>query len=341
MRSVPGPTWARTAALAMLGAALAACNNDSPTAATPTPPAHASTIRILPDGGLAAARAVNLGYKILPIIPKRTSTTASASLRFDGRAAVAQVDNPTDLSPHTDTVISRAINFNIYVNCATTALACWGSNGLTPGMFLKDLNNSRIISVMDQYLFGKKAARSFGFDSISGSDQTIINAGNVATVDDLYNILFSVASLTGEYGLGTIYHIFLPQGTDTCTQPGVCYSPDSLQNWVFCAYHSAVDFGGGIVIVYSVEPYQAVNGCSNPANAPTDVIDPTASTLSHEFFESATDPHLNAWFSEQTGEEVADLCTAFEYVIPVGLHHYRIQSEYSNAIHNCTNDPFK
>ena len=79
---------------------------------------------------------------------------------------------------------------------------------------------------------------------------------------------------------------------------------------------------------------EAAKGSSH--QSPHGAIDATASTLSHEFFETITDPDGRSWFNLLTGFEVGDLCSPFGYNERLNRHSYMIQSEYSNAIHNCT-----
>ncbi len=63
-----------------------------------------------------------------------------------------------------------------------------------------------------------------------------------------------------------MYHVFLPPGTDECFDNtySVCYSPDHLTTWFFCAYHGFVDFPDIGHVIYSVEPYQNNSGCDEP-----------------------------------------------------------------------------
>jgi hypothetical protein len=101
-----------------------------------------------------------------------------------------------------------------------------------------------------------------------------------------------------------------------------------------------VDFGPDQHVLFSVEPYQFVFGCALPGQTPHGVIDATSSTLSHEFFETITDPDGSSWFNLLTGNEVADLCSAFATNVFANGRFYSIQEEYSNKIHYCTDTPF-
>jgi hypothetical protein len=201
---------------------------------------------------------------------------------------------------------------------------------LTPATYLRDLNESSLIQVAGQYL-GERPAGRF---HVAELQTTATFTANTAQLSDIFNILASAVSFTNASGYTNLYHVFLPQGTDMCISAGDCYSPDNLSTFQFCAFHGSVDFGTTHV-VYTVEPYEAVAGCSLPAQ--TRVIDGTASALSHEFFEAISDPDLDAWFNALTGNEMSDECFGFRFADLVGSHSYVVQEEYSNAIQDCTN----
>ena len=236
----------------------------------------------------------------------------------------------------------------MYVNCPSGPADCWGTGNLTPATFLRDLNRSPFIRVANQYL-GSDAAGQFRVGELSiDAVPFVANPQGTpsATIDDIFSLIFSAASFTGASGYTSIYHVFLPQGTDMCIDEFTCYSPDDFNTWFFCAFHGSVDLPDPadptnparfIHVLYSVEPYQFLGGCALPSQVPHGVIDATSSTLSHEFFETITDPDLDSWYNFLTGEEVADLCSAFATNERFNNHFYSIQLEYSNRVHNCTN----
>ena len=140
--------------------------------------------------------------------------------------------------------------------------------------------------------------------------------------EDLLAILAAAVRHFRATGLNVEYHLFLPKGVDTCfDQAAFCYSPDNLASFAFCAYHGAARLGGD-TIIYSVEPYQAVRvnlgggqvgyACGTPyLPAGTDRLDSgTASTLSHESFESWSDPIPNTgWYNSTYQVEIGDICS--------------------------------
>jgi hypothetical protein len=301
---------------------------DSPTAvSTGAGSGRITPFSILPGAAQAAATARTAKMHVMPSFAVNTPAPGHHELSTRGTS-----DSPFDLTASGGPVVTTATSENIYVNCPS-GNACWSSDGLTPAGFLADLNVSHLLTTASQYI-GENAPGHFSANELS-TTATLNN--NTMTLNDLFSVLFSAASTTGATGYTAIYHVFLPQGTDMCIRAKNCYSPDSLQNFQFCAFHSAVTFitnTGNLHVQFTVEPYQGVNGCVAPTQ--TRLIDATASTLSHEFFEAITDPDLDEWFNWLTGNEIADICIGLRPVQRVGHHDYAVQEEYSNAAHACT-----
>ena len=117
---------------------------------------------------------------------------------------------------------------------------------------------------------------------------------------DLIAILHGVVAKTGASGYGHIYHLFLPPGVDTCFDPpdnNICYSPDNFATFAFCAYHDSVTYTDLGHVLFTVEPWQGPgSGCEDsPVGAPnSQLIDSTDDTLSHELFETISDPDGDA-----------------------------------------------
>jgi hypothetical protein len=83
-------------------------------------------------------------------------------------------------------------------------------------------------------------------------------------------------------GYGHEHHVFLPPGQDECFDStfSVCYSPDLPSTFFFCAYHSSMDFPDIGHVLYSVEPFQDVNGCNVRAGTPDgQLVDSTNNVL--------------------------------------------------------------
>jgi hypothetical protein len=272
------------------------------------------------------------------------------------------VNSPWDLSYQGGPVLGSAVSHNLFLNCDVN---CRNAENFNPGQFLADLGSDPFITVLYQYLQTPGVADT---SPLTGS----YTKGLGLLVNDTYQsnpygganpyygqlkIALAVLNASqqpgmGGGGLGHIYHVFLPQNVDTCSEPGFgppnghCYSPDHSSTFYFCAYHGA--FTATVnnqrqTFLYTTEPYQDVAGCRNnihnqPLPNPAgniDPADPGYSTLSHELFETISDPLLNAWWNQLNGDETGDLCQAFDNFVTVNGHQYVLQSEYSDLHHIC------
>jgi len=92
----------------------------------------------------------------------------------------------------------------------------------------------------------------------------------------------------------SIYFLFTPSGTQVTLQGDASCAQ-------LCGYHNVTADG----IVYAVDPYDDCVGCQF---SPGDLLASTTIPASHELCEAITDPELDAWFDDQTGEEIGDLC---------------------------------
>jgi hypothetical protein len=251
----------------------------------------------------------------------------------------------TTVIPGGGRTVTSAQFHNVYVNpCTTPVQACWGN----PSQFLDHLGKSDMIHIADHYV----GATSNDRYTVGTGGTFIHGEPSILYDSDMEGIAYAAASQLGA-GYGHIYHIFLPPGQDVCfapataTSPLECYSPDNLATFDFCAYHSSFDSNVGHVL-YTVEPYQNVPGCQVQAPSPNGLLtDSTADVLSHETFETITDPDGDAWFNRFSldlfGYEVADECQNYNFGYgSVNLHgrKYEIQPEYSNTLHGCSYSPY-
>jgi hypothetical protein len=219
----------------------------------------------------------------------------------------AVIRYPGDLEYHGGNVVPSVQQHLIYVNlgsspsCSTIA-TCWGN----PRRFLSDLGESTFIHVVDQYVGSTED------DRYSVSDRAIHvtypTTANPLTDTDMVTIVHAVAlSLRGiPTGYGNLYHIFLVPGQDECFDSTYtqCYSPDIPKSWVFCAYHGSADLTDIGHILYSVEPFQDNSGCSSRPGTPNgQLADSTNNVLSHETFETITDPDGTAWFNTRQRDD--------------------------------------
>jgi hypothetical protein len=298
-----------------------------------------------------AARSAKSGRHAMPAKTKGGSSLRSkmtpGKRAASGTLTAGQSQNqsrryPADLQYHGGATLESIESHAIYMlpNGVCPISVCWGN----PEGFLRDMGNSDFIHVVDQYV-GLHADERYSVGSrakVNFTPQT-----NPLTDNDMIAVVHAVALQTGKTGYGHMYHVFLPPGTDECFDStySVCYSPDNNDTWFFCAYHGYADFPDIGHVIYSVEPYQNVPGCSVKPGTPNgSLIDSTNSVLSHELIEAITDPDLDAWWNSENqdeyGAEIADECsfltTDFYFdpaFVKLGSHRYAIQTEYSNSEH--------
>jgi len=315
-----------------------ACGSEPTNSASDPEDASAPREFPLSPGATAAVQLASVrGVHRLKIVSDRTRSPVAASA-----VGPPTLNSPLDLTYFGGPLVTSATSWNVYVNCATTPAECWGSGSLSPATFLRDLNRSQFIRINNEFI-GSDAFDHFPVSQLSTKATFAASATGTptATLPDLFAVLFSAVDFTKASGYTSIYHLFLPQGTDVCIDEKTCYSPDNLDTFVFCAFHGSLDFDAQTHVLFTVEPFQNVFGCVIPGQAPHGTIDATASALSHEFFETMMDPDLDAWFNFLTGEEGSDMCATFGSNVQLRRHEYFIQSEYSNRAHACTNAPIK
>lgn len=253
---------------------------------------------------------------------------------------------PADLDYHGGHVATTMASHAILVNTLDGTAREWGD----PLTFLSDLGNSDFIHIIDQFV-GATASHRYTLSPHNYQIQLGSIAGPL-TDADLQGIVALAVAAKGEAGYTHEYHVFLPPGVDECFDSTftVCYSPDIPNTFYFCAYHGSFDVPGVGHVLYSVEPYQNVSGCSDTGAVPNGTLtDSTNSVLSHELFETITDPDGDAWWNSTGnglyGEEIGDECsfinaTGFDpslYYVNGKL--YAAQPEYSNVNHSCRTKP--
>ncbi len=91
------------------------------------------------------------------------------------------------------------------------------------------------------------------------------------------------------------------------TAPGSTYEPGAFEG---CAYHGTTNSGA----IYDFVPYQGdeplAGECLSLGNPSKNPVYKTSKSASHEFAETATDPHGNTWGEDD--REIADLCVSDE-----------------------------
>jgi hypothetical protein len=292
------------------------------------------------------------------IAPELESSAAPSGAAAGTTADNDQLRFPADLTYNGGAVVPVAEMHSIFLlpNGSCPIAKCWGD----PEGFLRDLRISEFIHITDQYVGATSNNRyPVGGHTLISYKPTPKTAP--LTDADMMAVVHAVASASGQAGYSHIYHVFLPPGQDECftATDGMCYSPDVPKTFAFCAYHNSVDFKDIGHVLYSVEPFQNVGGCAvRPGTPNGQLVDSTNNALSHETFETITDPDGTAWFNFTAtvlaGFEIGDECDFFVVlptspktvaafgdpsVFTIGNHRYAVQPEYANNEHACASNP--
>lgn len=257
---------------------------------------------------------------------------------------------PADLQFQGGQVVTSAVHHSIFVNSTSSCApnSCWGD----PIGFLTDLGHSGMIHITDQYV-GASSSNRYTVGTNYAVNWSPVFGGTSFTDLDIALIAYGVASATNGFGFGDIYHVFLVPGQDLCFDNtySVCYSPDNFPTYYFCAYHSGAFDSAGNQVLYTAEPFQNVAGCSVRPDSPNgQLTDSTNNVLSHETFETITDPwNGTGWWNSADnglyGEEIGDECSFLYFTstdvffgpsfVRLNGHPYLIQPEYVNSQHTC------
>jgi hypothetical protein len=315
-----------------LAIAMAACSGGSGTSSLPatggiTPSSSQQTLAVDRANASAVMRTVSNSVAYYMPMNGHTPRLLDLHLRTPMTSAAGN-----DLSYFGGPVQTGAKEYNILVNSTTETP--WGGK---IGKFQNDLFASTMLTILNQY--------NAGGTYTVGGDYSVSYSTLLPLQDsDIFNIVHTV--ITANHlptGYGAEYHVFLQKNVQQCsTSAGGCYGV------VYCAYHGSNDYSDIGHVLYSVEPYQNINGCQVSVQpSPNGVLaDSTASTLSHEMFETMTDPDVAAnnlaWYNNNKGE-IGDICAPANGIstgnVVLNTTTWEIQPEYSNHVHDCSYTP--
>jgi hypothetical protein len=163
--------------------------------------------------------------------------------------------------------------------------------------------------------------RRIGTTTISDADPgdgTTVSDAEIRTALRDWIAADTIAATTAN----TLYFVYLP--------PGVSSTLDGDASCTgYCGYHNA---DGNVY--YAVEPYLDCAGCDFTQG---DVFTNLTKVSSHELCEAVTDPDLDGWRDDSSGDEIGDVCNSAADVHQLG--GYYVQSEWSNAQGACALAP--
>jgi hypothetical protein len=303
-------------------------------------------------GDFAAVIAPVKGYKGSRFVGKMPKVTLQQTpeTRLDGSPAGPPPPSstlkkfwPDDMGYFGGPVVASTSQVNVY--WANDNGSIWGG----PATYEADLNVSTMAEILDQYTFqvvptvNKWPVASYWWYFPGGGPGALIYDSQVAAEVQALATADRNAGRQSSFGTNVIYHVFLPPGTDECfnNPANGCYNPDGHAPgpFVFCAYHSYTHLPDGSVVLYSVEPYMSVNGCSTGKG----LLNDTANVLGHETAEAISDPEPgSAWvgkWPDSSGSEIGDDCSWTIIKQTLNTHTYYTQNWYSNKSHACNQLP--
>jgi hypothetical protein len=278
-------------------------------------------------------------------LTQRPASAASKSADSSARGAVRY---PADLSYQGGPVVDFAQSHAIYLlpdgKCPIPQ--CWGN----PEGFLRDLSNSDFIHLVDQYI-GLGASRRY---TVGTKAKVTYTPPKVPLTDDyMLTAVHAVAVASGKNGYGHIFHVFLPRDRmSVSTPPSNSATPLTTRKpFTSVLVTAALTSPTLVMCCIPSSLTRTVDGCSvSPGTPNGQLVDSTNDVLSHELFETITDPDGDAWLNSTDlsllGEEIGDECqfviftptnAYFDpFVYEIDEKHYATQPEYSNALHGCS-----
>jgi hypothetical protein len=233
----------------------------------------------------------------------------------------------------------------------------------------QDLHETDYLSIATQYSSKCSGNPCAPQNTASGvnfggqwTDTTAFPPGTLGDSDIQASVKRAIAANSGwSAGLSAQFVVFLPQGVQECqsaAQGGLCSGTD------FCAYHDAFSLNGNeVVYLVSPQTFSMGSGCgfnsstltegeSSPVNyTPSHTPNQTEAdwetvVLSHEFYESLTDPLVStmpAYLDPVVGE-IGDKCNrmvggviaADGGNVTLNGNSYLLEEIWSNGINGCS-----
>jgi hypothetical protein len=230
--------------------------------------------------------------------------------------------------------------------------------------FLSDIGGTPMYNIVTQYSYDSNHRLVIGGPILNKStfggwyvDTTPYpHAGSAAdpvTLPDLASEVPRALHAAGwAPGADKIFFVFTAANLNICLSPGRCtVQPSGSAALSWCAVHGGVP-AGGLAAIFAVMPAiasydgcpQAVTGQSPNGDAAADT---EVNAISHELFESVTDPFggfAGGWYDGSPNNgEIGDKCQSL-HDLPIAAdgsdvtlhgHGYLLQAEWSNAAHGC------
>ena len=256
------------------------------------------------------------------IVPKREKAILPRKvvplLTREEHAAFAKTAPAAHLSYHNGPLLSTVEVVTIFWGAAWQQPAQSGLIGRL-NQFFDFILGSALMDVLSEYgVVGRPINHGFrvGTATITASEP----GGGTGTVSDsqIQQALqgWIQNGTIAQPNANTLFFVYLPPNvTSTLGGESSCSQ--------FCGYHNHINS----TCFYAVEPFITCAGCTFGQG----IFDSLTKVSSHELCEAVTDPALDGWFDDSTGNEIGDICNAST----ARLGGFVIQTEWSNRANSC------
>jgi hypothetical protein len=306
---------------------------------------------------VATTGAANGIAQAAPASPQTPTPAPTGRLRPPGAGPVAtpNVLGAGNLVNHGGSVQSSSTNYLIFwgIPAAPTGFSCPTCDSLSANPSYDDANP--YAAAIERFFATVGGTSFYGMLTQYGvtnsshlggvySDLTTPAAGTITSTAIEAEVRRVQAATGWAGGITHNFFVITGPGAVPCAPDGACAYTD------FCGYHWTMSDRNGVATAYQVIPYpgptcsMAVTGAvADPNLVPG--ADDAISVISHELFESVTDPGIGfgdyGWYDD-SGYEIGDKCawifgssTPTGGNVTLGGHPFMVQQEYSNAGSYC------
>ena len=267
---------------------------------------HGSPIHIYPTPALAALRA-NAIRKIMALRGKPAAPGAAGPLNYHANGSVMIPDTEIYTIFWEPPTLQNGAATGFSPGYQSTLMSL--ADGLPgSGLFNVAIQYFQTIGGNTAYIANNGGNKGSYIDKSplppSGCNDTA-TPGNCITDGQIQAEIQKVMQINGwTGGMNKIYMLFTSKGLGSCFDN----SNASCAYTNYCGFHSFIK--AEPPIIYANEPYGSATNCWTGLPSPNNDVDANsaASTASHEVMEAVTDPLLNAWWDDTSGEEIGDLC---------------------------------
>jgi len=218
--------------------------------------------------------------------------------------------------------------------------------------YFSDLSNTPFYSILQQY--PDKAGATSMVTSLGGSwvDTSVYpngegGLGKPLQDQDLQNEVLRAMQVNGwtANNGGHDFYVLTAYNAYSCADKACSFKD-------FCAYHSSFNLDTGENVTYADIPDPGNRGNAGSCVAVGETgerapnsgafADSVVNLVSHEEFETVTDPYVDGWFYQDYNHEIGDQCSwKFGAVASDGSnlvlnsHKYLVQEEWSNQVGGC------